>query len=322
VSVEASIGTAVFPDDATEMSHLMQCADIAMYAAKDAHVGLIEYSLELQHHSRTGLARVSQLRRAIEFDGLVLHYQPKIELRTRKVRSVEALIRWNHPTLGLLEPSEFITIAESTGLIGALTDWVIEHSVQQIGRWRDDSLPLTVAINVSARDLRDETLPDRIFARLDAYRIEHEFLQVEVTETALMSDPARAAATLHLLRSGRVGVSLDDFGQGYSSLAHLARLPLDELKIDRSFIANMTTNEGEGAVVRTVIELGHHLGLEVVAEGIESVDPLEVLSAWGCDAAQGYAFTPPLPATDTAAWIRTYNASPQPTRRTKTYLEH
>jgi diguanylate cyclase len=321
VSVEASVGTAVFPDDATEMSQLMRYADIAMYAAKDAHAGVIEYSPELQHHSRTGLARVSQLRRALELDELVLHYQPKIELRTGKVRSVEALIRWAHPTLGLLPPAEFIMIAESTGLIGALTDWVIEHALRQIGRWRDDFLPLAVAINISARDLRDETLPDRIFARLDAHRIEHQFLQVEVTETALVSDPVRAARTLQQLRAGRVRVSLDDFGQGYSSLAHLARLPLDELKIDRSFIANMTTNEGEGAIVRTVIELGHHLGLAVVAEGIESADLLKVLSAWGCDSAQGYAFTPPLLATDTAAWIRAYNTRPQSLRRGKAYVE-
>jgi diguanylate cyclase (GGDEF)-like protein len=320
VSAEASIGTALFPEDATEMSELMQCADIAMYASKDAQAGVVEYSLELQHHSRARLALVSQLRRAIESDELVLHYQPKIELRTGEVRSVEALIRWAHPTLGLLPPSEFLQIAESTGLIGPLTDWVIDNALQQIARWRDDSLPLAVAINVSARDLCDQTLPDRIFARLDALRIEHGLLQVEITETAVVSDPPRAVATLQRLREGRVRVSLDDFGQGYSSLAHLARLPLDELKIDRSFIANMTTNPNERAIVRAVIELGHHLGLEVVAEGIDSVDLLEALSAWGCDAVQGYALTVPLPAADVAGWIRARNAGPR-SQREKAYVE-
>ena len=174
---------------------------------------------------------------------------------------------------------------------------------------------------MSAHDLCDHTLADRIFAQLDALGVAHGLLQVEITETAIVSDPPRAVATLVRLREGGVRVSLDDFGQGYSSLAHLARFPLDELKIDRSFIANMTTNPNDRTIVRAVIELSHQLGLEVVAEGIESVDLLEALSAWGCDAAQGYAITPPLAAADVATWLNTRRTRPTSTPRKRAYVD-
>lgn len=307
VSAEASIGFAIWPDDGTEMDEILQCADLAMYAAKKSRAGIVEYSSALEHFSPARLALVSQLRRAIASDELVLHYQPKLELRTGRVVGVEALVRWQHPTRGLLPPAEFLEIAESTGLIDPMTDWVIEHALRQLAEWHAHSLTLTVAINVSARNLRDEHLPDKIFERLRAYDIAPQYLEIELTETAVITNPTRATAMLARLHDAGVRVSLDDFGQGYTSLAHLARLPLSELKIDRSFIAAMSSTRQDNAIVSTVIELGHQLGLDVVAEGAETDDTVAALIALGCDTVQGFVFTPPLTADETFSWIHAHN---------------
>jgi diguanylate cyclase (GGDEF)-like protein len=304
VSAEASIGVAIWPDHGTEMDELLQCADLAMYAAKESRARIVEYSTELEHFSPARLALVSQLRRAIGSDELVLHYQPKLDLRTGAVVGVEALVRWQHPTRGLLPPSEFLEIAESTGLIDPLTDWVLERALNQLAEWQARALPLSVAVavNISARNLRDEQLPDKIFERLRAHGIAPGNLEIELTETAIIAHPGRARALLARLHDAGVRVSLDDFGQGYTSLAHLARLPLSELKIDRSFIAAMPSTRQDKTIVRTVIELGHQLGLQVVAEGAETDDAVTALAALGCDTVQGFAFTPPLTAEDTLTW--------------------
>jgi EAL domain-containing protein (putative c-di-GMP-specific phosphodiesterase class I) len=304
VSAEASIGVAIFPVHGAEMDELLQCAELAMFAAKDSRVGIVEYNTELQHFSPERLALVSQLRRAIAADELVLHYQPKLELRSGRVVGVEALVRWQHPTRGLLPPADFLDVAESTGLIDPLTDWVLEHALSQLAEWHARSLPLTVAVNVSARNLRDEILPDKIFEKLRAHKIAPHYLEVELTETAVIAHPIRAAAVLERLHRGGVRVSLDDFGQGYTSLAHLARLPLSELKIDRSFIVAMSETREDAAIVRSVIELGHQLDLQVVAEGAETDGVVAALTALGCDTVQGYAFTAPLAAVDALIWIR------------------
>ncbi len=303
VSAEASIGVAIWPDHGTEMDELLQCADLAMYAAKESRARIVEYSTELEHFSPARLALVSQLRRAIAAHELVLHYQPKLELHGGGVVGVEALVRWQHPTRGLLAPSEFLEIAESTGLIDPLTDWVVEHALTQLAEWHARGLPLTVAVNISARNLRDEQLPDKIFERLRAHGIAPGNLEIELTETAIIAQPERAYALLARLHDAGVRVSLDDFGQGYTSLAHLARLPLSELKIDRSFITAMPSTRQDKTIVRTVIELGHQLGLQVVAEGAETDDVVTALTALGCDTVQGFAFTPPLTAEDTFTWI-------------------
>jgi diguanylate cyclase (GGDEF)-like protein len=303
VSAEASIGVAIWPDHGTEMDELLQCADLAMYAAKESRARIVEYSAELEHFSPARLALVSQLRRAIASDELVLHYQPKLNLRTGAVVGVEALVRWQHPTRGLLPPSEFLEIAESTGLIEPLTDWVLERALGQLAEWHAGALPLTVAVNISARNLRDEQLPDKIFERLRAHGIAPRHLEIELTETAIIAHPERARALLVRLHDAGIRVSLDDFGQGYTSLAHLARLPLSELKIDRSFIAAMPSTRQDKTIVRTVIELGHQLGLQVVAEGAETGDAVTALAALGCDTVQGFAFTPPLSAEETLSWI-------------------
>jgi len=304
VSAEASVGVAIWPIHGTEMDELLQGADLAMYVAKDSRAGIVEYSTERERFSPARLALVSQLRLAITLGELALRYQPKIELQTGRVVGVEALIRWQHPTRGLLAPSEFLEIAESTGLIDPLTDWVITESLGQLAQWHRNSLPLTIAINISARNLRDEQLPDRIFEQLRVHGIEPRFLEVELTETAVMAHPARAIALLERLHRGGVRVSLDDFGQGYTSLAHLSRLPLSELKIDRTFIAAMSSTKEEAAIVRAVIELGHQLGLEVVAEGAETVEVVSELAGLQCDTVQGFVFTPTLDAGDILAWIR------------------
>jgi diguanylate cyclase (GGDEF)-like protein len=303
VSTQASIGVAFWPTDATGVIELLQYADLAMYAAKESRAGIVAYAPALDHYSPARLALVGQLRRAIVSGELRLHYQPKLELRTGRIPGVEALVRWEHPTRGLLLPAEFLDIAESTGLITPLTDWVIDHALEQLRAWQNNSLRLRLAINISARSLRDDTLPDKIFGQLAAHNIEAQQLEVEITETAVIADPARAATMLRRLREAGVRISLDDFGQGYTSLAHLGRLPLTELKIDRSFVTAMLASEQDRTIIRSVIDLGHDLGLDVVAEGAETTEVLDALTTLGCDIAQGYVITPPLPATQIQGWI-------------------
>ena len=311
VSAELSIGFAIWPAHGAEMDELLQNADLSMYVAKDTRAGIVEFSPQLEHFSAARLALVSQLRRAIRTDELVLHYQPKLDLRSGQVAGFEALVRWQHPTRGLLAPSEFLEIAETTGLIDPLTDWVIDHALDQLAIWHAHALEVTVAVNISARNLRDQTLPEKVFAHLHNHGIPPWFLAIELTETAVMAHPARATNLLERLHDGGVRVSLDDFGQGYSSLSHLSRLPLSELKIDRSFIGEMTSTSQNQAIVRTVIELGHQLGLEVVAEGVETDEAAAMLAALGCDTVQGYAFARPLRADETVRWVHEHTARPR-----------
>jgi EAL domain-containing protein (putative c-di-GMP-specific phosphodiesterase class I) len=232
-----------------------------------------------------------------------LHYQPKLDLRSNRIVSVEALLRWQHPTRGLLPPAEFLEVAESTGLIDPLTDWVLEHAIAQLAQWQREGSFLNIAVNVSARNLRNESLPDNVFERLVAAGVAPSSLEIEITETSLIADPIRATGVLQRLRDHGVRISLDDFGQGYTSLAQLGTLPLAELKIDRSFVARMLESPNDRTIVTTVIELGHSFGLEVVAEGAETDDVLAALAALGCDTAQGYALTPALPADQITIWI-------------------
>ncbi|MBV8949905.1 MAG: EAL domain-containing protein, partial [Actinobacteria bacterium] len=306
VSAETSIGLAFWPTDAGTMAELLQCAELAMYTAKETHAEIVEYSAQLEHFTPARLALVSQLRRAIASDELRLHYQPKLDLRSGQVKGVEALVRWDHPERGLLPPAEFLDVAESTGLIGPLTSWVLDNTLAQLARWQRRGLELTVAVNVSARSLRDETLPELIFDRLAARGIQPRHLEIEITETALIADPARAITLLQRLRDGGVAVSLDDFGQGYTSLAQLGRLPLSELKIDRAFVATMLANTHDRTIVSTVIELGHSFGLRIVAEGAEDAETLTMLATLGCDAAQGYGLSRPLPPLDLETWMARY----------------
>jgi diguanylate cyclase (GGDEF)-like protein len=306
VSSEASIGVAFWPVDGTEITELLQRADLAVHAAKETHQAILEYSADLAHFSPARLALVSQLRHAIGADELVLHYQPKLDLKTNRIVSVEALLRWQHPTRGLLVPADFLEIAESTGLIDPLTDWVLDHALGQLAQWRRQGLMIDVAVNVSARNLRNEKLAENVLRHLAEHDVDPQHLEVEITETALIADPRRAQVQLQRLRDHGVRVSLDDFGQGYTSLAQLGSLPLAELKIDRSFVGGMLTNANDRTIVTTVIDLGHKFGLEVVAEGVESADILGALVALGCDTAQGFALAPALPSDELTTWIGQY----------------
>jgi diguanylate cyclase (GGDEF)-like protein len=306
VSSEASIGIAFWPTDGTEIHDLLQCADLAMYAAKETHQAMLEYTTDLAHFSPERLALVSQLRHAITANELVLHYQPKLDLRTNRIRSAEALLRWQHPTRGLLPPAEFLEIAESTGLIDPLTDWVLERAITQVASWHSQGFDLDVAVNVSARNLRSDALARTVFDLLALHKVGPECLEIEITETSLIADPVRATSTLQRLRDHGVRVSLDDFGRGYTSFAQLGSLPLAELKIDGSFVMKMLASSNDHTIVTTVIELGHNFGLEVVGEGAETPEIVHALAELGCDTAQGFALTPALPPDRLASWISEY----------------
>lgn len=303
LSTEASIGVAAWPYDASDADDLVQCADVAMHAGKQSGGGeIVEYASGLSHFSPERLALVSDLRRAIARDELVLHYQPQIDVMSGAVLGVEALVRWEHPLRGLLLPAEFIPVAECTGLMRPLTRWVPAHAVAQLAQWHAEGLALGVSVNVSARNLRDDDLADHVVAVLAANDIAPEWLEIEITETALVADPARARLLLQRWRDHGVRVALDDFGQGQTSLGQLGHVPLTCVKIDRAFVAAMVDERDAHVIVSTVCDLGHRLDLTVVAEGVESRAVLDALAAIGCDAAQGYAISPPLPAHDVAGW--------------------
>lgn len=302
VSAEASIGYAIWPLDAGDAETLQQRADIALYTAKEARAAVVRYHEGIDEFDPQRLGLVAELKRAIVANDLVLHYQPKIDMLTGNVVAFEALVRWEHPTRGTLPPMDFIPIAESTGLITPLTKWVVDAALEQLATWSVTTpigplVPdLAMAVNVSARNLREENLAAWIFERLEAHNIEPHRLVLEITETSFATDPVRATHLLEVLSAGGVRVSLDDFGQGYTSLGSLGRLPVSELKIDRGFIWAMQASAEDRAIVASVIQLGHQLGLSVVAEGVETEAMLDDLRRLGCDTVQGFLFSPPVPA--------------------------
>jgi diguanylate cyclase (GGDEF)-like protein len=296
--LEASIGVAVHPIHADDFETLLQRADVAMYQAKETRTGIESYAAEKDRNSTARLALLGELRRALEEDELELHYQPQARLDTGAVVGVEALVRWRHPQRGLIYPDEFVPLAEQSGLMRLLTQWVVDAALMQAAQWRRRRLPVHIAVNVSVRDLHDVAFADYVQGRLDHYDVPARSLQLEITEGVLMSDPTRAAATLRSLAVLGLELSLDDFGTGYSSLVHLKRLPVREIKIDRSFVQRMDVNEEDAAIVRSIIDLGGALGLRVVAEGVETVDAWNALAELGCDLAQGYYLGKPMPAVE------------------------
>lgn len=302
LQVGASIGIVASPVHGNDAETLLRRADVAMYVAKSTHQGLAVYDSGQDHHSAERLALVGELRHAIDEDQLVLQYQPKVDLNGRLV-GVEALVRWQHPNRGMVPPDTFIGLAEHTGLIKSLTRWVLDAALRQCRYWLDVGQRIPVAVNVSTQDLQDETFPD-VVARLLAMRqVPADCLRVEITEGAIMSEPARAMEVLTALRELGVGLSVDDFGTGYSSLAYLKRLPVDELKIDRSFIRDLATDDDDAAIVRSTIGLGHELGLRVIAEGVEDETTWRLLERFGCDLVQGYLVSRPLLARDLEQWL-------------------
>ena len=303
LQVGASVGIARFPVDGDDPHTLLRRADMAMYAAKDANRGVDLYASGLDRDSRQRLSLLSDFRRALESDELVVHYQPIVDVRGAEVRGAEGLVRWEHPEHGLLPPGAFIAAVEQTGLIGPLTRHVLERSIAQCATWRTDGKDLSVAVNLSVRNLMDPDLPTQISTLLDIYGLPANALQLEITESMIMSDPERALAIVGRLSELGVRLSVDDFGTGYSSLANLKRLPIDELKIDRSFVSPMMQDESDLIIVRSTINLGHDLGLKVIAEGVEDELTLKRLATLGCDLAQGYHLSRPLTPDAFTSWV-------------------
>ena len=300
VSAEASMGYAMWPMDAQTSEVLLHRADLALDAAKVARAAIVRYHQGIDEFDPQRLGLIAELRRAISAEELVLHYQPKVDARTGQVLAFEALVRWMHPVRGMVPPNDFIPIAESTGLIGPLTQWVVDSALAQLAEWSVTHPGLSVAVNISARNLRDD-LPGWILNRLVAHRVKASQLVLEITETSFATDPVRATALLEELSAAGVRVSLDDFGQGYTSLGSLGHLPVSELKIDRGFVVAMQHSSEDRAIVASVIELGHQLGLTVVAEGVETEAVFADLRRLGCDLVQGYLFSPAVPAGEALA---------------------
>jgi diguanylate cyclase (GGDEF)-like protein/PAS domain S-box-containing protein len=306
LNVEASIGVAVGDrrdDGGDDINALLREADIAMYTAKDLKTGVEVYDPEVDTHNRSRLVLLSELRRGMASGELELHYQPKISLDSGTLAGVEALVRWRHPTRGLLVPEAFLPVAEQTGLIDTLTTIVLDLALAQTREWLDQGHAVQMAVNLSARCLHQLDFPDRVAAALGTHGVPARLLRLELTESALMADPAKALIILQRLHAAGVTLSIDDFGTGYSSMSYLKRLPVAELKVDRSFVAGMTTSAEDAALVRSVVDLGHNLGLDVVAEGVEDSTTNSALADLRCDVGQGYHFARPGPAADIAAWL-------------------
>jgi len=303
VDVAASAGISAFPAHGVEVDALIRRAEAAMHRAKRSGAGLVVFSPELDAEKPERLALAAELRQGIERDELVLWCQPKVEIATGRFVGAETLVRWQHPTHGMVPPGEFIALAEHTGLIKPLTDWVVRTTVRTCREWCRQGRPTPLAVNISTRNLREPELPGRVRGLLHDWGVAPELLELEITESALIEDAERALETLKTLRAMGVRLSIDDFGTGYSSLGYLHRLPVDALKIDHSFVRRMLEDEGSAMIVRSTIEMAHNLALEVVAEGVETDQIYARLRELGCDKAQGYGIARPMPAAELAAWV-------------------
>jgi diguanylate cyclase (GGDEF)-like protein len=298
IAVGASVGVALSPEHGTQPDVLLRRADIAMSVARRRVAGYAVYSPEQDQHSAERLALVPELRRAIGNDELALWYQPKLCLATGRCVGLEALVRWNHPERGIVPPDQFILVAEQTGIIRHLSDWVLNAALKQQREWQDQGVTLPVAVNLSMHDLQNPRLLDRVAELLERWQVASRDLHIELTESSLMVDPVRALEAVSGLRTLGAVVAIDDFGTGYSSLGYLKRLPVDELKIDKSFVQALDTDEDDLAIVRSTIRLGHELGLHVTAEGVENAASFSLLRDLGCDVAQGYYIGRPRPPQD------------------------
>jgi diguanylate cyclase (GGDEF)-like protein len=313
VPVDASIGVAVSDPardrDAAGMQRLLRHAEVAMYDAKKEQSGVALYDPERDANTRTRLALLADLRRAVDSEEILLHYQPAVRLSDERLVGAEALVRWNHPVLGMVPPLEFVPLAEATNLIVPLTHRVVRTALRQVREWFDAGLVVPVSVNVSPRSVIEGDLPDLVRSSLADHGVPPHLLRLEFTESTLVTDPTKAMEVLQALHDLGVGISLDDFGTGYSSLSYLKHLPVDELKVDRSFVAGLLTLTEDAVLVRATIDLGHNLGMTVVAEGVEDEPTAGVLRDLGCDVAQGYHYARPMAPADFAEWARTARRS-------------
>ena len=316
LSVDASIGYALADEGGTDVDELLQRAEVAMYAAKARRAGVLRYDPSLDRYDATNLVLAADLRHAIDDGQLRLHYQPKARAGDLGVDSLEALVRWEHPEYGLLGPDRFIPIAEQSDLIERLTEWVLRRALADVGDLQRVAGMLPVAVNVSARSVGRPGLTDLVRRELERSGLPPSLLMIEMTETALLADPEGAARRLQELRALGVRVSIDDFGAGQTSLGYVATLPIDELKIDQSFVAAVDSRAADAAIVHSIVDLGHQLGLSIVAEGVETEAALLAVRAAGCDLVQGFLLARPMPKDDVAAWLATHRAGAMATSRT------
>jgi len=303
IDITATLGLALAVDDSKSPDEMMRCADLALEHARREKRALAIYEDALKPAARDQLSLLGELRHAVEHDELRLFYQPKIELPTGRVAGAEVLLRWQHPTRGLLYPVDFIPFAEQTGFIRRLTRWTLDHAIAQGARWRNSGSALALAVNISADDIGDVRLDSRIACLLTRHQLPPQLLTVELTESGFIEDPTRALRMLDAISALGVSLSIDDFGTGYSSLSHLARMPVHEVKIDRSFVQGLESDPEFAPVVRSAIDMGHGLGLKVVAEGIETEAAATRLREFGCDVGQGYLYAKPMPLEAFEAWL-------------------
>jgi len=307
--VDSSIGYAVADGHEGDVEELLRHAEVAMYTAKERHAGVVRYEPSLDRYDASNLSLASELRHAIEGGELVLHYQPKARMDDLAVDALEALVRWRHPTLGLLAPDRFVPLAEQSDLIDRLTEWVVHQALDDLSELQRSAGPISVAVNVSARNLGRRGLSELVQRELARTGLPAGQLVIEVTETTLLADPTSAARVLSELRAIGVRVSIDDFGSGQTSLGYISTLPIDELKIDRSFITDLQDSPTNAAIVRSIVDLGHNLGLHVVAEGIEGDDCFAAVRATGCELAQGFLIARPMDLAATAEWLTVHRAA-------------
>jgi len=301
--VAGSIGIACFPAHGRTAPELLRHADIALYCAKASDAPFESYAEELDEYSIDRLALAAQLRRGLERGELVVHYQPKVPLHGGVTSAVEALVRWNHPQLGRIGPDGFIPLAEHTGIIKPLTEHVLERALRQCEIWRSHGLEITVSVNVSTRSLLDYDLAAAIRGTLQRFDLPASVLQLEITESRIVADLRRARVMLEEIRALGVMIAIDDFGTGFSSLSQLQQLPIDEIKIDRSFVSGMESDRNDAVLVRSIIELGRNLGLRVTAEGVETEEIRVSLCQLGCDFAQGFHVGRPVPAEECERYL-------------------
>jgi diguanylate cyclase (GGDEF)-like protein len=298
LAVRTSVGIAAYPEHGEDLDVLLQHADVAMYVAKDSRAGTSIYDAAEDENDAARLALAGQLRSAIENDELVLHFQPMAELESGRIVGAEALVRWEHPERGFIQPAEFIPLAERMGLLNPLSRHVVESSLQQCAAWNESGLALRVSVNLTIPDLLDLQAPEWIAELLSKWGVRPQQLELEITESTILADPFRVRQVLKRLNELGVRLAIDDFGTGYSSLAYLKRLPVQRIKIDRSFVKDMCEDASDATIVRSTIELGRNLGLEVVGEGVESKEAWDALRKLGCTLAQGYFIGKPMPADD------------------------